>query len=668
MILDPYSFNGTLLNSTDYDSSFPRASANLQMQTNPTYIRRAGAVPVMSGKDFQPVTLNLEIIMQHDFMTLFESLNQLFDTKDETPRQFICVDVEDSSKQYYVYATAKQVQGGHDGTMATVTLALDDPVWQSVTQNSQTWSTTTTTGTTDVTNNGNDYAYPVFEITPTSASTDYAFNVPLQIVPTSSLPWPNRFLDITGSSDTTFDTAALITGGKMQASTDPGGAGADLRVFRDGIEVDRWLNGINTTDTHVIVTADMPPRWWMGTKTAIGATDTVTEIEINDNAANRTAIDAMPNAGRILVYTGLAPSTDTEEFTYTAKTITATKLAFTIDSRALRGTVALDHAAISTVQHLPYDFTLVYGNLSTTDRTTDDTRKPIQALTSRNNSFEYTTAFYVIEGTRPNIWFGYPSIVSNPTLSRSGLYTSTNDTINISPATAIGLKAKTYQNLGVWNSDSVLLRWLGYFPDYVASVTASGAQNQNVESVPTMELDAYTAAADYTALWTITPQTTTDYGTWTTWAKASTDAVLPASTTYLRFLQQGTILGSTDYYSKVEIDAITVGLTNYPHVAIRAEAANFKLDCKITNQTTGEFFNILFPMAINETLYIDTDPDYPTVTHRGRIMNGAISLSTLRAAWLKLNPGVNTLTIDNNLPAATDISVVVKFRDRANFL
>lgn len=663
MILKPYSFAGTSLSSSDYEASLPRASANLQMQTNPSYISRAGAVPVFAGKDFQPTVINLEIIMQHDFMTLFESLNQLFDTKDETPRQLIIIDTEDSNKQYYVYATAKQVIGGHDGPMAVVTLALDDPIWQSVTQNSQTFSVTDTTGSTSVTNNGNDYAYPVFEITPQTASTDNQYSLYAQVVPTSTLPWPNRFLDITGATDTTWDTAALVSGGKMQSD------GRDLRVYRDGVEVSRWLDGINTTDTHVIVSCDMPPRWWMGTKTAIGATDTVTEIEINDNTANRAALTSMPNSGRVLVYTGTALSaTDTEEFTYTGKTITPTKLALTINSRAVRGTTALDHAAFSTVQHMPYDFTLIYGSASTDEPVTDDTKKPIQSLTSRNNSFVYDTAFWEVAATRPNIWLPTNRTVSNASLSRSVLYTSTNDAGDTDPATALGIKAQTYQNLGVWNPDTVFLGWYGTFPDYVSSISASGAQNQSVASIPEIGLDGWTPAAAWKNLWTVSAQATTDYATWTTWTKASSDATVPSSTQYLRFRMTGTILGSTDYYSKAEMSAITVGLTNHPDVRLRTEAANYHLDAKITNTTTGEFFSIVLPVSLNETVYIDTDPDFPTATYKGRVTNGAVSLSSTRAAWLRLNPGANTIEFENQQPAATDVQIVIKWRDRMNML
>ena len=135
MILKPYSYNGTSLQSATFVANFPRESADLQITTNPAYVRRAGASPVYAGKDFQAKSIKLEINCGSNFMTNFETLNTLFDTKDETPRQFICTDEEDPSKQYYVYATASKVLGGHDGSMAVVTLALDDPIWQTVTQN-----------------------------------------------------------------------------------------------------------------------------------------------------------------------------------------------------------------------------------------------------------------------------------------------------------------------------------------------------------------------------------------------------------------------------------------------------------------------------------------------------------------------------------------------------
>lgn len=68
MILIPYSYNGTLLQSSDYDTSFPKQQAASQIMSNPGYIKRAGAVPVFAGKDLSPHVLNLEILCQGDFM------------------------------------------------------------------------------------------------------------------------------------------------------------------------------------------------------------------------------------------------------------------------------------------------------------------------------------------------------------------------------------------------------------------------------------------------------------------------------------------------------------------------------------------------------------------------------------------------------------------------
>lgn len=662
MILRPYSFNGTSIltgTSTDYEASVPRSSANLQMQTSAQYTRRAGAVPVYSGKDFQPYSLVLEIEAIHDFMTVFESLNTLFDTKDETPRQLIMQDTEDSDKQYYVYATPTQVQGGHDGPMAVVTLAVDDPIWQSVTQNSQTFSTTASTGSANVVNAGNDYAYPIFEVTAaTQPTTDYPHSTYLQVLPTSALGWANRFLDITGSSDTTYDTAALVAAGEMQADGD------DLRVFQNGTEIDRWLNGINTTDTHVIIRATLPPARNMTLKTALASTDTITEIELLYTTANKTTISLCPDVGRLIVDAGLS-STDTEEFTYTARTITDTKLAFTISARGVRGTVALSFAAAANVRFLPHDFSIVHGLATATAPVTDDTRKPLPALTSRNNSFTFTN-FADNANLRPNGWTK-SKVTSSALLARSGQYNSTGGG-DTDPATAIGLRGMTFESGGIWRSDTVTMAWTGYFPDTVSSLTASGQQLQNSASWPTVGFYAGDGITT-SNLWTIAAQATTDYNTYTAWSKATTDyTAIPANTKYLQFLMTGTILGSTDVSALAEADTVAVGLTNYPHITIRDKSTINKLDFTLTNATTGESIRIVHPTLVGGTLIIDTDPDFPTAKLDGQIVNGAVTLSTVRAAWLKLNPGTNVINFDNNLAAVSDISTAIKWRDRMSFM
>lgn len=668
MIIIPLSYNGTSLQSTDYIATYPQSNTGLTPTVNPQYVKRAGAWPVMSGSDFNSTNIGIEVECLGSFMTTFESLVQLFNVEDETPRQLI---VEDSTggTQYSVYATPRFISGGSDGSMAKITLALDNPIWQGVTVNSQVFATTSATDSTSVSNAGNANSYPIFEITPSSQpSSDYLYSRFLQILPTSTDPWPNRFLDVLGSSDGTgMDTAALIAGGKMQASTDFAGVvGADFRLLRDGVEIDRQLSNINTTDTHMICVTNMPAATNMTLKTAIGTTDTVTEVVLNITADNKAKITSMPNYGRLILDTSLG-STDTEEFTYTSKTITGTKLAFGITARAVRGTVAVDHAANTAVRWLPYDFTVIYGNPSVAAPTIDEARKPIEDLTSRNTAFVYTN-FSDDAGLRSGIWKPIPSKVSDANLSQSDIYTSTNDEGDTDPATAMGMKAITYLKLGKSLSDTVTLGWLKNFPDGIASVSSvTGEQSQSTSIWPTMALQSAVTTA-FTNLWTVSAQTSSDYGTFTTWTKASSDAVIGANKKNLRWLQTGTIKGVIDTYAKGAITGMTVGLTNTPHIMIRSEANNYNLNALITNETTGDSFEINLPMELNETVYVDTNPDFPTVKYKGQIINGCIKLNSIRSAWMKLIPGANTISYASIPSDPFDISINIKWTNNKRFI
>jgi hypothetical protein len=501
MIIRPLSFNGTSLQSTDFTTTVPN-STPISPSVNPIYVKRAGAWPVYAGSDFNTTQFVIQVECLNDWMETRETLNKVFNVEDETPRLFIVADTEDATaenpKQYYVYAVPRQISAELTGPMAFVTLALDDPIWQSVTTNSQTFATTSATDSTSVTANGNADSYPVFEFTPgTQPTTDYLYNQYLCILPTSTDPWPNRFLDVVETTDGTgLDTAALITAGKLQATSDIAGvAGADLRLFRDGVEVDRQIDNIGTvgtTDTHIITVCDMPAALNMTLKTAISDTDTVLtmpEIVLVYNTDNKAKISQMSNTGRLILDTTMG-STDTEEWTYTARTITNTKLAFTVNARAVRGTVAVAHAANTAVRRLPYDFNLVYGNPTVSAPTIDEQRKPIQDLTSRNSLMVFNV-FGDEDGLRSGIWRPIPLKVSDVNLTRSGIFTSTSDEGDTDPFTELGVKAMTYLKTGSWRGDSIQLGWFNYFPDKISSLgPVSGEQSQSTTVWPALSMQS----------------------------------------------------------------------------------------------------------------------------------------------------------------------------------
>lgn len=660
-ILKPYSYNGTSLQSTDYDTTFPRSNGIAQLQTNVNYIKRAGAVPIISGKDYGTAMLNLDILCLHDTFDLLENINRLFDTKDETPRQFIATDEQDSSKQYFVYATPRQVNGGGDGNRVSVMLAIDDPIWQSVTQFSDTDTFSASSDSITVNVGGNDYAYPLFEITPTTiASTDFVYSAYLQVIPTSTDAYPNRPLYLRPSTDT-WDTSALVLDGKMQS------AGQDIRVLRDGVNIDFQIIDINTTDTSLLVNADMPESIQIPLLEAIPS-GAITSITLTHDVTNNVLLDKMPATGRVVVCTALG-SSDTEEFTYTAKTknATAKKNYLTISARAVRDTVDVIHAKGSKVYWLPSDYTILYGSPSAEAVTIDEARKPIiSSSDSSNSSFVYRQ-FYDLAGLRSGIFKPQVLKTTKPTLTRSETFTSTDDGGDVDPAEALGISAYSYQELGVWKADTVEINWIGYFPDKIASVSADGQQYQNIAARPvvTFRGAALATPTKYAVLSTIAPST--DLTQWTAWSKASTDfTVVAGANTYLLFSMVGSLSSTTDNFGKVSVDNLTVGLQNVPHVMFRAEKNNYKLDCRITNVNTGEYMDVTYPMTVGKTLTIDTDPNFPKAVYDGLTINSAVQPDAIRSAWLPLIPAVaNEIDFVSNV-GGSNINFVIKWRDRLN--
>jgi hypothetical protein len=131
----------------------------------------------------------------------------------------------------------------------------------------------------------------------------------------------------------------------------------------------------------------------------------------------------------------------------------------------------------------------------------------------------------------------------------------------------------------------------------------------------------------------------------------------------------GTSGAAASLFSRADIGGMTIGITNPPHVMIRPEPlTGYKLDAVIRNETTGEFIRILYPMELNETLIIDTDPDFPTAKYKGQVVNNAISLSGIRSAWLRLQPGANSIGFETQLSVASTVSIAIKWRDRVLFL
>lgn len=651
MIIQPYSFAGTLLQSTDFETAIPRESALAQLEANLAYVKRSRAQPVYAGKQYQPVTLNLEVKLLNSFMSTLETLNKVFDVNDDTPRQFIIQDTEDSNKQYYVYATTKRVLGGHDGQMATVTLGLDDAIWQSVTENSQAWAITASGQSTDVTINGNAESYPRFTI---SMSGGFGYKRDVEYIPSSAYAWNNRPVEL--ASDTAgigIDTAALVSANKAQSDGD------DFRVFVDGVEVPRWFggSGFNTTDTKVWINLNQPIARTFKLLTAVASSDSPDYLEFIYSAGYAQALAAMPTQGRVKI--------NSEELTYTSKYITTTKLRVYGITRGVRNTSAGSHSSSDTVSWIPYDIAFFYGSSDAEAPDIDDAYKPIITLsTSSNSSFVYGD-YSDNAGNRSGIWTGAVLSVTSPSESQTTLYTGVNDGGDTDPAAIAGLKLPAYQSNGVWRPETSALYWQAYFPDGVSSFTTSYERYQyNASSPSNISILSSADGTTWSFAYRFSALTTTDYATWVTGSLASSDFTLVTNARYIRFGMSGSVTGVANNVVNAGLTTSTVTQTNPPTTSVRSEVSNGKIDATFT--VGSNFMRVIYPLPTSKTLTIDTNPDFPYASVDGQYVNGAIYLSSTRPKWLALSPGSNTISYTSSFSAT--MTVTIYWRDRMNYL
>jgi len=346
----PYSYNSNQINDGGtYTASFPR-ELSLTPKTSIKTVRRAGAFPVYAGKEFPPHSFTVNIQCKGTFNSQVETLMDWFDVTDETPYNFVVQDVANGSTQYQVPAVPVQFNPSNtrvdnQGNVSVTMSVAGDPVWKAVTQSAGTWSITSSGGTYDVTISGNAESYPVFEVTPTSAPTNtYLYRRYVTVYPNSANEWVDRDLDVTGGG---WDTATLVSGGKMQADGD------DLRVKVNGTQVARWLNGIDGASTQVWVNLTMPPAANSTLLTGIAA-GTPSTIDVELTPSNRRALRSMPKRGIVLI--------NSEQFTYDDKTISPDVLSLTVNERAVRGTSAGTHSQGDTIRWIPYNIVVMYGN------------------------------------------------------------------------------------------------------------------------------------------------------------------------------------------------------------------------------------------------------------------------------------------------------------------
>jgi len=427
---------------------------------------------------------------------------------------------------------------------------------------------------------------------------------------------------IGGTSDVNHSNGDAFALSKMLANGD------DLRVQVDGIEVDRWLDGINTSTTKAWVNMD-----WTGSQAwtlaaGIGSGDTLSTVTVNED------ITDAPSAGTFVV--------NSEAFNYTDKT-NATKT-FTGVTRAAHGTSAGTHAADATVWWAQHSVYLTYGDETASAPSQDDLYKPSFELDHSTNTSWVYEVFGSDDGKRTAPWI-FDSVNGSPTK-----YTGDRGA-NADPWTFVGCYFDMWGQRGLWKV---------YNPCEVTNVNFQDGEKY------ASDLDHY-----YLSLRSGDPAAyedqISDPSTADTWESWSKDQAINSGQVWAGFQLIPWGGYRPEGYAQIGDATVTLNSSNTPAITIAAEqggtSSGYPLNCRITNQTTSKSIDLVFLTDVNGELEVDTD--LRTVKDLGDNTSQFQALSLvdgIRKNWLKLSPGDNVLEYTET--GAAGLTITLEFEAR----
>lgn len=509
--------------------------------------------------------------------------------------------------------------GGKETTLGFVaTMNIDDDV-RFRSRDGDVWATQLTDDSVtlylDV--DSEDLCRPAMYITPETAKTEgFLHKAWFPIVWPVDLAGNNYPIGVIG-----WDTATIIAAGDMLAT------GNDLRVYSDGVEINRWLDGINTALTNVWFNLDFVPSGNSPLETAILIGDTVTYIDAQNS------ITAFPTVGILLI--------DSEAFLYEG--IDYTNKRFLNVSRAARGTAAAGHAVAATIHWIQHDVWVYYDDATLAAPTVDDTYKPMFELdTSTNAAWDFDYFGKDGEAERPGTWS-----LAHTTYGAQHWYTGHHDTGDTDPWEEMGIYAYFYFGAGG-------ARWSLYSPCGFSNINVTDGEEYNGPPGPSQ---VYLQSSPDSITWT--NEYTIPVGGAAAWNAWTRSEAVPSGTKYVAMY--GVSGASSWRYS--EIDDVIVTMENAPSATLGAEQDNYALDLTITNETTGQQLRLTTQLTLAHTVEIDTDAkSVRNLSDPESLYGDMTQVGGIRKEWLKLLDGENELTIEDD--TATQLAFFLVFDRR----
>jgi len=661
MLLNIISYDGHTLNDSNYSTWFPYGQPTMP-GASPTWLKRARTFAKLAGKEIDGVSLSFHIECKGTFHSQFETLKEWFAIDNFTPKVLIVADAADSNKQWYCMAYAiAPVTPSEDGPGEyIITLAVDEPLWRTVTATTDAWAITASDQTDSITVGGNEFARPILKVKPTSARTggfSYSRFVPVCNRRTT------LYTDAINLVDGDWDTTPLTTT-KLQADGD------DLRVYDDlsGQEVFRWFGGggIDTATTRVFVNAALPPMITLTLNGALSNVGAITEIPVKNTAANIAALKQLALRPYKVLVIDLGGGAQ-EIFTFTG----VGTLKITGVTPAAKKSSRQNHSDGATIRHVSAGYWIYYGNSSLDAPATDDAFKPMFDLAnSSNTSHVYTDYNDPTSSTRLGQWV--PQVLINIGYE-SEHYTATEYAFSSVAASVMGMACVTYMVGTTPRAPTCSLGWVLAHPAGFTTVTASGKKRRQGPTFPVIaglrvyqnvrvkKKGKYSYVSQLTSIWNEASPSAA--GAWE--ALASHSAVALGATYPSIGLYLTGSIGANDEYAAVEYDSITLALdSNYtPLFWFGSENNNNHADFRITNNTTGEWLEVHTACPLNDQVIIDVD-NLLCYLESDSSQGIPITLDDeSRAEWLRLTPSANELKYTESGVNAVTLTTVYEARN-----
>lgn len=568
---------------------------------------RQGYWPLVGSIKRSKKQIIINIVIENSPLSTYQKqLNQWFDPDDEDPKVLVVEDDGGGNDRYIEAICEQLVMVGDSGIEWVTTLRTHgDVMWREDTASTDSWDITATGQTKVLTNSGEMDCYPILAVKPTSAKTGtfdgYTKKRFITILWSPTAAANSYPTDIV---DNALDTATEVSGGDMQSDGD------DLRVYVDGVEVDRWLDDMNAADTSVWVNLDWSADISMTTNGA--HTIDQTTVDVDEDISN------MPSEGILLI--------ESELITYTAKNDQQKQ--FSGCTRGAKGSTAATHADGLSTYWVQHEIWILYGNSAVSAPDVDNDYKPMFELASSSNTTWDYDSFLEDDGLRTASWI---YALSKPTRSYGGNHKSSSP----DPWEELGLHATGYRpSAGHWARAYI------YNPSGISNANFQNGErwtDEDYDDWGTSEVQSSADGSTWESEYTIPAPTANE--TWQAW---SDNTSLTAGSKYV-----GTFIENMDEKSRVEVSDITLTITDPFTHTIGSEISSYQATATITNNTTGDSIKIDFPLLVNEQIEIDTDAKTVIyLTENSNQFQAITLIGGARRDWLKLQTGSNTIQYD----------------------